>query len=167
MKLTCPSISISLLFSLVSFTAHATPPETSDAPAAQEHVAVAPKGTLSERQLPKLVFSWDCGNCAHNEKVFPLIEKTYASDAAAAGYTVSESETAEVAITAYRQRPPGVRVMFGIMAGKDILKTRVTFRGKEFVAADYNANAFQGMNNLCSEVSKKVMAQVLADLQAQ
>jgi hypothetical protein len=164
-----------MLVNAVPLAANATPQDpatstsaTPDAPAVAEPAAPATATTkLAARELPKLVLRWECGGCDHNEKVFPLIEQTYASDAAAAGYTVSESETAEVAITAYRQRPPAARVMLGFMAGRDTLKTRVTFRGKATVAGDYSANAFQGMNNLCAAVSRKAMVQILAGLQPQ
>ena len=121
-------------------------------------------GGLAARELPKLVLSWNCGDCEHNEKVLPLIEQEYAKQAVAMGYTVSPSETAELSITAYRQRSPGMRAMFGIFAGKDVLNTRVVFRGKEFVADDYSANAILGMNSLCAAVAQKAVSQIAASL---
>lgn len=158
MRFTSTSLSAALLCSLLCLPAHATPPETSaDAPS---------KGALAPRQLPKLVLLWDCGKCEQNAKVLPLIEQSYAAEAAAAGFTISDSETAELAITEYRQRPPGMRVMFGIMAGKDVLTTRVTFRGNAMVAKDYAANVFQGMNSLCHAVSKKVAGQLMASIKS-
>ncbi|MES3021068.1 MAG: hypothetical protein V4857_05725 [Pseudomonadota bacterium] len=177
MKIGHVSRCAALLLSLVSAATFATAQTAAAAPEAAVAAAApagpaavpapaAPKGTLAERQLPKLVMRWDCGDCKQNDKVLPLIEKNYETDAVSAGYTISDSETAELAITAYRQRNPGMRVMFGIMAGKDVLNTRVTFRNKEFLAKDYSANAFQGMNNLCADVSKKVMQQLVLGLQA-
>ena len=155
-----------MLVSALPLAAKAT--SQADAPAAVEPAAPAKASkALAANELPKLVLRWDCGGCEHNEKVFPLIEQTYASDAAAAGFTVSESETADVVITAYRQRPPAARVMLGFMAGRDTLKTRVSFRGKDSVAGDYSANAFQGMNALCAAVAKKAMSQILSGMQPQ
>jgi hypothetical protein len=175
MKFSRQLVFAAMLASALPLAAKATPQAPAatsstapDSPAAAEPAApAAASRVLAARELPKLVLRWDCGACEHNEKVFPLIEQTYASDAAAAGYTVSESETAELVITAYRQRPPAARVFLGFMAGRDILKTRVSFRGKESVAADYNANAFQGMNNLCAAVAKKAMTQIMSGLQPQ
>jgi len=109
---------------------------------------------------------WDCGDCTKNEKVLPLIEQTYTERATGQGYSVGDGETAELVITDYRQRPPGVRVMFGIMAGKDRLGTRLTFRGKDYVVKDYSANAFQGMNSLCEAVAQEALKHVLDALRA-
>ena len=66
----------------------------------------------------------------------------------------------------YRQRNPGLRAMFGIMAGKDMLATRITFRGKDFLVSDYTAWAFQGMNSLCDAVAQEALNQVMARMQA-
>lgn len=123
------------------------------------------KAALANNQIPKLVIRWDCGDCQVNDKVSPLIEKNYASKAATKGFTVSDQETAEMVVVKYRQRPPGARVMFGFMAGKDILETRVTFRGKEFLAGDYAANAWQGMDSLCETVAQLTLDQMLTNLQ--
>jgi len=146
-----------------------SPTDSTEAPASTpffdqpgEPRPVTPQNALTEHQLPKLLLRWDCGTCVHNPKVLPLIEQDYARDAAAGGYTVSDSETAELVITAYRQRNPGVRWMVGIMAGPDILTTHVTFRGKEFVASDYSADVLHGMNSLCAAVSKKAIEQLLS-----
>ena len=164
MRITSTSLCTVLLCGLLSLPAYATPPEPApEAPAAAAADA-APHAALAPKQLPKLVLRWDCGKCEQNAKVLPLIEQGYAAEAAAAGYTISDSETAELAITEYRQRAPGMRVMLGFMAGKDVLNTRVTFRGNELVAKDYSANAFQGMNSLCNAVAKKVSGQLIASL---
>ena len=165
MRPTSTSVCSVLLCSLLSLPALATPAqERADtaAPAAE----AAPHGKLAPGQLPKLVLRWDCDKCEQNAKVLPLIEQGYTTEAAAAGYTISDSETAELAITEYRQRPPGMRVMFGMMAGKDKLTTRVTFRGNALVAKDYSLNVFQGMNSLCNAVSKKVTSQLVASMKA-
>ncbi|MES2952014.1 MAG: hypothetical protein V4858_26105 [Pseudomonadota bacterium] len=155
-----------------------TPPEqtvttttttTAEPAAAATAPSVAPKEAkpaLASKQIPKLVIRWDCGDCEVNDKVSPLIEKNYASKAAAKGYEVSDNETAEMVVIKYRQRPPGVRVMFGAMAGKDILETRITFRGKEYLAGDYMANAWHGMDSLCESVAQLTMDHMLANAQA-
>ena len=88
-----------------------------------------------------------------------------ATKAAAKGFTVSDNETAEMVVTKYRQRPPGARVMFGFMAGKDILETRITFRGKEYLAGDYMANAWKGMDSLCESVAQSTLDHMLANTQ--
>lgn len=144
-------------------TTTAEPTAATTAPPAASKEA---KPTLASKQIPKLVISWDCGDCRVNDKVSPLIEKTYASKAAAKGYEVSDNEAAELVVIKYRQRRPGVRVMFGIMAGKDILETRITFRGKEYLAGDYMANAWHGMDSLCESVAQLTLDHMLANAQA-
>lgn len=124
-------------------------------------------GAPNRLQVPKLAIRWECQDCSVNEKVAPLIETAYAEEAARNGYVVSYSETAEMVITEYRQRPPGARVMFGIFAGKDKLGVRITYREKERNAEDYSANAWFGMNSLCESVGKQSYQQVLSIIQAE
>jgi hypothetical protein len=126
-----------------------------------------PPARLGNREMPKLNIKWDCGSCTQNEKVPPLLELEYAQESVAQKYTVSQSETADVSIVEFRQRPPGARAMLGIFAGKDILKLRIKFRGKEFVVEDYMANALQGMNDLCADVAKKTYKQMVTLLDPQ
>lgn len=100
---------------------------------------------------------WDCGECIQNVKVLPLIEEEYRKNALEKGLVVSATEVAELSITEFRQRPPAARVMLGIFAGKDVLKTKIVFRGKEFIAEDYMANAWLGMNALCAEIARQAI----------
>ncbi|WP_077037227.1 DUF4410 domain-containing protein [Pelomonas sp. KK5] len=116
--------------------------------------------------MPKLVLSWNCGDCEHNDKVLPLIEQEYAKQAQAAGLVISEAETAEVSVTEFRQRSPGLRVMFGFMAGKDVLRTKVRCRDTSFAAGDYMANAWQGMNALCANVAQQTVHHLTSALLA-
>ncbi len=149
--------------------AAASEPESATAQpviATESKPAAASTVGLAAHQVPRVVLRWDCGDCETNEKVFPQIEKAYASNAAAKGFSVSDAETAEIVVVKYRQRPPGVRVMFGFMAGKDILETRVTFRGADFLAGDYSANAFHGMDSLCDAVAQMAFDKLLASLQS-
>jgi hypothetical protein len=119
---------------------------------------------LSSHQLPKLSIKWECGDCAHNEKIIPLIEQEYKNQALAKGYVISNNEVAEVAITGFRQRNPGMRVMFGFMAGSDSLSTRITFRGKELVAQGHTGAAGRGMNFLCEYVTNQAIEQIILNI---
>ncbi|MES1986770.1 MAG: hypothetical protein V4440_01850 [Pseudomonadota bacterium] len=141
--------------------------EVGDSEATQSSISSISKELLSEKQVPNLMIIWDCGNCVQNDKVIPLIEEEYKNIAIAKGYTVAVSETAEVVITAYRQRNPGMRVMFGVFAGKDTLATRITFRDKNFFAKDYAANAIAGMNSLCASVTQKIFNHIVTSIQMQ
>lgn len=118
----------------------------------------------SGKMVPKVVVRWDCGQCEQNEKVAPLIETSYETEARAHGFSVSSTEVAELVITDYRQRHPANRVMFGVFAGKDRLATRLKFRDQEYVAKDYSANAFQGMNTLCDSVARQALTQITSAL---
>jgi hypothetical protein len=169
MKNYCALLFTGLLF--VQQIAYAESPVVAESLAtADQAVALSTESTtatvLADHELPKLAVSWDCGACEHNEKVPPLIEKEYADYAAAHGYTVSESETADMVIAEYHQRPPAARAMLGAFAGKDKLTTRVTFRGNKFVAKDYNANAWFGMNDLCRSVAQKSAENISAKLRS-
>lgn len=110
----------------------------------------------SANTVPKLKMVWECADCTVNEKVIPLIEKNYAEEAVKKGKTVSETDIADVAIIDFRQRPPGVRVMFGFMAGKDRLALRVRYKGNEFKVDDSSVTAITGMNAICANVAEKL-----------
>lgn len=106
--------------------------------------------------VPKLDIRWDCGECEHNDKVPPLIEQAYAAQAAEHSMSVSKTDVAEVVIVDIRQRPPGVRVMFGVMAGRDRLGLRVRHGGEEFEVSDTSANIVMGLNHLSASVGESV-----------
>lgn len=110
--------------------------------------------------VPKLKISWDCGACTQNEKVIPLIEEAYVAEAKNNNLTVSDTDIADVAIIKIRQRPPGARVMFGVMAGKDRLEVRVRYKDKEHLVGDYSANIVTGLNYLSESVGKKIYASI-------
>src|SRR5688572_2881591 len=112
--------------------------------------------------VPKLKIAWDCGECKHNDKVVALIEEAYAEEARKNAFAVSETDVAEVAIIDIRQRPPGARVMLGIMAGKDRLGLRINYLGQEYKVSDYSANAVLGLNHLSASVGKQAYAQLAA-----
>lgn len=147
---------------LLGTGATASAQDAASAPAPAGDAVAAPAVTLRAMQLPQVTVRWACGDCAQNDKVGPLIASDYEAEANKKGYTVSNTETAEIVITEYRQRPPAMRVMFGVFAGKDKLATKVIFRGKEYKADDYSANAFSGMNGLCASVAKTVAQQLSA-----
>lgn len=119
-------------------------------------------------QVPKLAIHWDCKEaCTVNEKVAPLIEKGYADAAMKQGYAVSDSETAEMVITDYRQRPPGARVMLGFLAGRDRLGVRIVYHAQERKAEDYYANSWLGMNSLCESVAQKSYSEIVTIVKAE
>ena len=121
---------------------------------------VASRGALGARQVPSLAIDWQCGGCAQNEKVAPLIMAGYKMEAAKEGYTVSEAETATVSIVDYRQRPIGMRIAFGFMAGRDRLGTKIGFRGQTLQAASSTAMAVKGMNAVSEEVGRRAFTQL-------
>ena len=121
-----------------------------------------PLAPMGARQVPRLDVKWDCV-CTHNNKVPEVLAQAYANAAAEQGYTVSQTEVASVTITDFRQRPPAVRVMFGIFAGKDRLRTRTSFRNKQFETSDYSVNAWVGMNGVSSTVAKQMFAGLRQD----
>lgn len=148
-------------------TTDASPP--SDSIPITEPSQTAPGGAevrrLDARQVPQLKIRWSCEPCELNAKVPPLIEKSYAEEAARNGYAVSANETAEVVLTDFRQRPPAVRATLGLFAGKDRLGGRISFRGQTRGVSDYSANAIYGMNALSEAVGKQSYVHVLAILQ--
>lgn len=110
--------------------------------------------------VPRLNITWDCGDCEHNDKVLPLIEQAYTEEAKKHSFTVSQTDVADVSITDIRQRPPGVRVMFGFMAGKDRLGLRIRYSGQEYTVSDTSANAIMGLNYLSASVGKRAYAEL-------
>lgn len=142
-----------LLYSLVCASAFAQ-----DAP----QPPASPAAASAQATVPKLHIVWDCGECEHNDKVPPLIEQAYVEEARKHSATVSETEVAEAAITDIRQRPPGVRVMFGVMAGRDRLALRIRYRDQDHEVKDTSSNIIQGLNSLSASVGRKAYAQLSA-----
>ena len=128
------------------------------------NLASAQQAEQPARTVPKLNITWDCGKCTVNDKVVPLVVEAYRAEAARHGVTVSETETVDAKIHDFRQRSPGNRVMFGVMAGKDRLGITIHYNGEEIVAKDYSANAIEGMNALCESVGKKAYEQLSAKI---
>jgi len=130
--------------------------------APDESAPAAPARPLPAKSVPRLNIVWDCGDCAHNDKVIPLIQQAYREAASRQGLTVSDAETADVWIVDFRQRNPGLRAMVGIMAGKDRLGVKIRFRREVLEARDYSANAWMGMDHLCKTVGKRTLKQIRA-----
>lgn len=143
-----------LVLSQYLMTANASAENETNAVASAPEAQTASTSTAPTNKAPKLSIRWNCGDCAVNDKVIPLIEESYAAEVVKNNQTISEDDVASVEITSYRQRSPGMRVMFGFMAGKDRISLKVTYKGKEFTAEDYSANAISGMNSLCASVAK-------------
>lgn len=135
-------------------------PVFAEAASADSHESAAPMRTLPPNTVPRLRVSWNCNDCQQNDKVIPQLVQAYKEAAAKQGRTVSDAETAEVFIVDFRQRKPGIRAMFGIMAGKDRLGVKIRFRGMVLDASDYSANAWMGMNHLCKTVGKETLKQI-------
>jgi hypothetical protein len=134
----------------------ADPPSTAPAESATPALARA----LPPNTVPRLNIVWNCDGCEQNGKVIPLLLQAYKEAAAKQKRTVSDAETADVFIVDFRQRQPGIRAMFGIMAGKDRLGVRIRFRGVVLEASDYSANAWMGMDHLCKTVGKRTLKQI-------
>ena len=145
-----------VLVAMQPVLAQVTPEPASAASAS----AAAPEPAQTLPAVPKLNITWDCGDCEHNDKVVPLIEQAYAAEAKKNSFAVSETDVAEVAITDIRQRPPGVRVMLGFMAGKDRLGLRIRYLGQEYTVSDTSANAVMGLNHLSESVGKRTYAEL-------
>jgi len=116
--------------------------------------------TLPPNTVPGLNIVWNCGDCKRNDKVIPLMILAYRDAAAQRKLTVSDAVSVPVWIVDFRQRNPGIRSMFGIMAGKDRLGVKVRFGGQVFDVSDYEANAWLGMNHLCETVAKGTLDKI-------
>ncbi len=153
-----------VLFGALVFAVLASQParaQTKSEPeVASDGMAEVSKPLSTLPTIPKLNIIWDCGECEHNEKVVPLIQQAYADEAKKNAFAVSETDMAEVAITDIRQRPPAVRVMFGIMAGRDRIGLRIRYLGQEYTVSDTSANAIMGLNHLLESVGKGVYAKL-------
>ena len=148
-----------LLTSALSFCGHANAQDAEATPARTQQAGSAADaaGTgAQQKTVPALEIAWNCGDCAHNDKIVPLIRERYAEAARTAGYDVSARDTVSAEIVDFRQRPPGVRVMFGVMSGRDRLRLKVLRDGREHVVGDTSANIIQGQNALCAEVAKQL-----------
>lgn len=113
------------------------------------------KRKLGARQVPKLVIQWSCGTCTHNAKVPGLVEAAYQKAAQESGYSVSDVEVAQFSIVRFNQRPPAMRILFGMFAGKDLMTAETLFRGQTVVAEDWEMNTIFGMDNVSTDVGTK------------
>jgi hypothetical protein len=129
-------------------------------PATVAQAQPAAQGPLTASQVPRLAFFWKCGDCVKNELIPPLVAKAYEAEARKNGFTVSDSETANVSIVGFRERGQAARVMLGMFAGKDNLSTKIYFRDKVLVAEDYMVNAWVGMNGISENVGRKAFQQL-------
>lgn len=147
------TINLLLAASLYLVAAHA---ETQPAPASTEPAAAvaASAAPAAASKMPRLEIKWGCGECTVNEKVIPLLEESYFKQVTDEGKSLAHDDVAEVVISEFKQRPPGMRVMFGAFAGKDILGVQIKYKGKDYAVEDYMANAWQGMNALCESVAQ-------------
>ena len=163
----CAAVAMQGAFAQDATTTAPATPATATMPATAATIVppaasttAAPSSAQAGKTVPKLSISWDCGECEHNDKVIPLIEAAYAEQARKWGYAISESDVADVAIIDIRQRPPGVRVMFGMMAGKDRLGLRVRHGGNEYAVSDSSLNAIQGLNALSKAVGERTFTRL-------
>jgi len=117
-------------------------------------------------KMPQLSIKWACDTCEANEKVIPLLGESYSNEVTKNGQVIASDEIAEAVIVEFRQRNPANRSLFGAFAGKDILALKIKYKGKEVIARDYYANAWQGMNALCESVAQ-ISYQKITELNTQ
>jgi hypothetical protein len=115
--------------------------------------------TLSSREVPTLAIVWNCGECTKNPKAAPLIVATYEKAAKARGFSVSSAETATMTITHFRQRSPGVRVMFGILAGHDAVSTQIVAGDKTFTVNEVS-RGWGGIDSVLTKVGTNAFTSV-------
>ena len=137
-----------------------TAPGASGTAVLTQPVDAVPAGPLTARQVPRLAFYWKCGECIKNEYVPPMIGKAYEQAALKNGYTVSDGETAAVSIVEFRERGSAQRFFLGILAGKDKLSTKISFRGQTLMAEDYMLNAWIGTEGMSENVGRKAFEQL-------
>lgn len=112
--------------------------------------------------VPGLAIAWDCGDCGQNALIVPLIKQDYANAAAARSLKVSTEKYVTARIVDFRQRPPGVRVMFGVMSGKDRLRLEIKHGDQVITVGDTAATAIHGQNSLCENVAKEALEKMVA-----
>ncbi len=157
----------SLIIVQFGTAAHAqTPPESENVQNIETPVKPADAIETKTSKMPRLSIKWSCDTCEVNAKVIPLIDEGYSKEVAKNGQTISNDEIAEAVIVEFRQRNPANRSLFGAFAGKDILGLKINYKGKEILARDYYANAWQGMNALCESVAQ-ISYQKIAEVNTQ
>lgn len=164
MKLISAAIPSCVLASTLILSGCATTPSGSSqaaaGPAQPTASTAQPAARTAVVEVPQLKVVTACGDCTVHETVPDLIRKGYANAADKAGIKVSAQSEATVSITGYTQRPPGLRVTFGALAGKDEIKATVSYQGKTFEVEDYFRNAWQGMNALSENIGEMVFEKI-------
>jgi hypothetical protein len=159
---------LALSIAVIGLTANAFAQQTTEpaapevAPAAVESAPAEQPAVTPPNTVPKLNITWDCGGCEINEKVPPLVDEAFRAEAHKRGFSISETESVNARIFQFRQRPPGLRIAFGMMSGKDRLGLRIDFKGQVIEVANYWANAWQGQNSLTEIIGKEIFAKISA-----
>lgn len=143
-----------------------TPPESENAQNLDTPTPPPTDVATKVSKMPRLLVKWSCDSCEINPKVIPLLDEGYTKEVFKNGQTIANDEIAEAVIVEFRQRNPANRSLFGAFAGKDILGLKIMYKGKELLARDYYANAWQGMNALCESVAQ-ISYQKIAEVNAQ
>lgn len=111
-------------------------------------------------QTPNLKIVIDCGTCRVRENVSALIVEGYREAAGKSGVSISSTSEATVTIQEYSDRNDAARVLAGAFAGKDEIRTVVTYQDRKFGVEDYYRNAWLGIESLAKKIGGMVFTQI-------
>lgn len=109
----------------------------------------------ADTSLPKLEIVADCGECVINDNVRAEIEKAYVDQAQKGGLQINQKDKANLRITEYLERSSGARIMFGMLAGKDLIKASLSYKDAKHEVEDTARSALNGIGAVASEVGKQ------------
>lgn len=113
------------------------------------------------QSIPSLTFKVDCGKCEYKESGAALITEGYKDAANENHVAISSTEKAVVTITDYNARNSSARFWLGAMAGRDTIKTIVSYKNKSFKVEDFYANAVKGIDDLARNVGEKIFEEMI------
>lgn len=116
--------------------------------------------TTVQQEVPDIRIKLECGTCKVRENVTTLIAKGYKDAVTKAGKKISATKFLDVSITDYTDRNDAARVLAGVFAGKDEIKTKVTNEGQSFVVEDYYRNAWLGIEHLSEKIGKMIFEKI-------
>jgi hypothetical protein len=135
--------------SVVATSPVASPAAMPVAAAAPARAAAMPAPT--GREVPRLVVTWDCGACAKNEQIAAVLIAAYAKEAAARGYSVSNTEVGTMAIRKYREKS----TESGVAPGRDFINTSTVANGKTVKITDASSSMSFNMTSLAEKVGRE------------
>ncbi len=112
-------------------------------------------------RIPQLNVVQDCGQCQLKAAIPGLIQAGYRSAAAKDGIQIDTANRATLTITEYSARSNTARMLAGAFAGKDEIKSELSYQDSHETVEGYYRNAIFGIDSLAGKIGEMSYQKVL------